>query len=334
MHMKRAWLLFALLSVFLFLASCSDNSDSVAQTDEEPQDVELNTLLKGVSLSPRSFSQEDFLAFFEKAKEAGTIITWAGDWQQLADETSAPHVVAQLASQYKYEPMIIAQFFDQDKKELLRPMTAEVRQEYLNSVEAFAKKYQPEYLGLGIEVNILYEASPKQFEEYVLFYNKVYDAVKAVSPETKIFTVFQLERMKGLHGGLFGAENDPALSQWQLLDKFETDVVAFTTYPGLIYDDPSEIPKEYYLDIQKYTQKPILFTETGWFREGPTGWESSEEEQAAFISLLFDLTKELKPQMIIWSFLYDPASQDLFNSMGLLRSAEETSAAWEAWIKE
>jgi len=28
--------------------------------------------------------------------------------------------------------------------------------------------------------------------------------VKSVSPQTKVFTIFQLEQMKGLNGGLFG----------------------------------------------------------------------------------------------------------------------------------
>ncbi len=36
-------------------------------------------LKKGVSLSPRSSSQDDFLDFFEKAKQTGKIVMWAGD---------------------------------------------------------------------------------------------------------------------------------------------------------------------------------------------------------------------------------------------------------------
>jgi len=77
--------------------------------------------------------------------------------------------------------------------------------------------------------------------------------------------------------------------------------------------------------------KEVLFTEIGWFREGPEGWESDGEEQARFIRRLFDLTEDLKPSLLIWSFLYDPEAQPPFDSMGLLDADEAHDEAWEAW---
>src|SRR3989344_510352 len=175
--------------------------------------------LKGVSLSPKSFQGQDFTDFFSKAKEAGSIVTWAGDWNELGSD-GGPKVVAELSKTYGYEPLIQAQFFTQSSGKLLRPLDAATKESYKQSIASFAAKYKPKYIGIGIEVNMLYEKSPAGFDEFVSFYSEVYDAVKKASPSTKVFTIFQLERMKGLHGGLFGGENDVAKAEWQLLEKF------------------------------------------------------------------------------------------------------------------
>jgi len=215
------------------------------------------SLLKGISLSPRSFEPADFTDFFVKAGEAGQIVTWAGDWNELGNLVSgAPRVLMELAPGYGLLPVIQAQFFSQSTGRLLRPLTAKTRKDYNGCAAAFAREFKPPYLGLGIEVNLLHEKAPADFDAFVALFGEVYDAVKAESPETKVFTVFQLERMKGLGGGLFGGENDPAAAQWALLDRFpKLDLVAFTTYPGLIYKSPADIPADYYSDIRGHTHR-------------------------------------------------------------------------------
>lgn len=295
-----------------------------------------NDLLKGVSLSPRSYQPDDFTDFFDKVKQTGEIVVWAGDWIELNDTSgSGPIVTAELASAYNYVPLIEAQFFTQSTGELVRPLDDTTRQMYRDSAAGFAEEYQPRYLGLGIEVNVLYEKSPEDFDEFVRFFSEVHDAVKATSPNTKIFTVFQLERMKGLHGGLFGGTNDPASAQWSLLDRFpKSDLVAFSTYPGLIYATPSEIPVDYYTEIKSHTARAIAFTEIGWHSDAsPAGWESSDDEQAKFVVTFFNLTRDLNMEMAIWSFMYDPDTFEPFRSMGLRRRSDGAAKlAWNEWI--
>jgi len=292
--------------------------------------------LKGVSLSPRSFSSEDFTSFFTEAQEAGDAVMWAGDWNELSNtQSGGPVVVASLSSQYDYVPIIEAQFFTQSTGQLVRPLDETNRRAYKDAAVAFAERYKPEYLGLGIEVNILYEKSPSDFDSFVSLYSETYDAVKAVSPNTKVFTVFQLERMKGLQGGLFGGTNNPDNAQWQLLERFpKSDLVAFTTYPDLIYKSPSEIPSDYYSEIAAHTSKPIAFTEIGWHTAAsPAGWESSESEQEEFVTRFFNLSSGLDKELLIWSFMYDPDTAEPFNSMGMRRSDGTARPAWDAWVQ-
>ncbi len=258
----------------------------------------------------------------------------AGDWQELENSKGSPEVISSLASTYGYTPLIEAQFFTQSDGKLLRALNEENKQAYMESAILFVKKHKPKYLALGIEVNALYEKSPGDFDDFVAFYNKLYDAVKAESPDTNVFTVFQLEKMKGLNGGLFGGINDPAKSQWQLLDKFKLDIAAFTTYPSLIYATPSEIPADYYVGIKSHTTKPIAFTEIGWHSAAsPKGWESSEEEQVEFVKRFFTLTSDLNSEFEIWSFLYDQNTIEPFNSMGMYTKDGTQKQAWAEWIK-
>ncbi|MFH1072201.1 MAG: hypothetical protein V1743_02115 [Nanoarchaeota archaeon] len=328
--------LMILVIALFFLTSCGKKEqENLRTSDNVGSDNKPSTgVMKGVSLSPKSFQGDDFKDFFTKANQAGSIITWAGDWQELTKtENGGPTVVASLASTYEYIPLIQAQFFTQSTGKLLRPLDDATKQSYKDSMVAFAQKYKPAYLGIGIEVNILYEKSPADFDSFAAFYSEVYDAVKAVSPDTKVFTVFQLERMKGMHGGLFGGTNDPAKAEWQLLDRFpKADLIAFTTYPDLIYKSPAEIPADYYTEIRTKTAKPIAFTEIGWHSAAsPAGWESSEERQAAFVTRFFELTKELKPEFVVWSFLYDQDTIEPFNTMGLIDKEGKMKTAFNIW---
>ena len=64
----------------------------------------------------------------------------------------------------------------------------------------------------------------------------------------------------------------------------------FHHYPGLFYRDVSDIPAEHYSEILSNISKPVAFTEIGWHSsDSPTGWESSESEQAEFINKFFEL---------------------------------------------
>jgi len=301
-------------------------------TTEETPPEETGKMLRGVSLSPRSFEGQDFAVFFEKAQQAGGILTWAGDWWGLVDEEGAAHVLTKLALHYELEPVIIATYFDQATGELVRPLNETTRRQYVEGAVAYVEAYEPRYIGFGIEINSFKMKSPDEYEEFVGFFRELYPLLKEASPDTKVFTVFQLERIKGLHGGLFGGTNDESLSQWGLLDDFpDADALAFTTYPCLVLKDPSEMPEDYYWEIRSHTSKEVFITESGWFREGPEGWESDDEEQASFIHALFDLTEDLEPPLLIWSFLYDPDVQIPFDTMGLLDANEAHTRAWEAW---
>ncbi len=355
--------------VIIVIIGCT-NKEIGPQQNNMPQYEKQQTigLLKGVGVSPKNFEQNNFLDFLENVKQTQDILLWAGDWFEITEEKS-PKIFTELAAKYDYIPIIEVGYYIQESGELLRPLNEENKnpnrlkgrgifnvpdtpsddgewiqnspttasggvsetnkQIYLDSTIDFVKKYKPKYFGIGVEVNIFAEKNPDAFEEFVPFYNEVYDAIKIVSPDTKVFTVFQLEKMKGLP--MWKIEESK--SNWELIDRFKTDIIAFTTYPGIFYKDVSDIPEDHYAEIKSYVSKPIAFTEIGWHsKDSPDGWESSEQEQAEFIKRFFKLTEDLEIEMAIWSFMYDQDAIEPFDSMGLINNDGTKKLSWYEWI--
>ena len=305
----------------------------VVQPVAEQEPVQESfVLVKGVSLSPLSYDQFGLYDFVGKAKKAATMVGWVGDWNDFSDPDGAPHMLASMSSRYNYIPLVQAQPFNQGTGRFLRPFDDAVKQRYKDRAVSFVTSYKPKYFGMGVEVNVFREKDPQGFDDFVAFYNDAYAAVKAASPETKVFTAFQLEKMKGLRGGLFGGANDESTAEWELIDRFSSDIVAFTTYPGLVYKSPSDLPDDYYSDILTHTDKPIAFTESGWHAAAsPVGWESSGEEQAEFVGKFLAAMQDVKPEFAVWSFVYDPETFEPFNSMGLITRDGIAREGWDVW---
>lgn len=316
--MKKIWIfliiLIVLIAGFFVLAALGKNKSqsSITNQDNNQQDTEI----KGVSFSPKSLEAADVASFFQKSSQTGKAITGGDEIEKLSQQSSLPNLLAKQASTYHYVPVI-----------LIGLKNIQDAETYKQQLVDFVKSNNIKYLGLGVEANRY-----SDIKQYESSYTILYNAVKSSSPETQIFPVFQYEEMKGLQGGLYGKTNDPSKAEWPLLSEIPSDMIGFTTYPGLIYKDPSEIPSDYYSEISQHTTKPIVFTEIGWFRNPEiTGWESSEDEQAQFIKRYFELTKDLDVRLDIWSFLYDPQTSTLFKTMGLLSKDQDSSAALDAW---
>lgn len=326
--MKKGVIIFLIIIIvlvigFILLSVFNKHNSSANSTSNTNKSTSVSTSassIKGVGLSPISFSGSNFTSFFPVATDAVGAISWGGDWHQLAQDGSAPDILAKLSKQYSYTPVIIVDL----------PNVSDESQ-FISTVSDFVKNNNLKYVGIGNEINL---KSSSDLSIGLGIFNATYDAIKKVSPNTVVFTIFQYEALNGLQGGLFGKTNNLP-TQWNLLNEAsKADAIGFTTYPGLVYNNPSDVPTDYYSRISSHTNKPVIFTEVGWFRNGNSlgsQWTSSQQEQADFINLFFNQTKSLNSPLKIWAFLYDQNVQSPFNTMGLLETNQTDSVAYEAW---
>ncbi|HPR41070.1 MAG TPA: hypothetical protein PK718_00790 [Candidatus Methanofastidiosa archaeon] len=323
--MRKLMAVALIVSMALTLSGCVGGGQEKDVTTTSPPDQSEG--VQGLALSPMNY-QDGFVDFFQKAALSGGYVSWAGDWNVLKDDDSAPYVVIALSETYGITPVILVSTpFDSGGT-----ISAGELDEYSNTIAEFVRGGTVPYISIGVEMNSLYERDTQMYSEYVDLFNTTAQMIREVSPGSLVMATFQLESMKGLQGGLFGEDSGDGNTQWTLLDDFEeADILAFTTYPCLVEKDPSDLPDDYYSEILSHTQKDVAIVESGWFRNGPAGWESSSQEQAEFVEFLTNHTDELSPRFIIWSFLYDQDVQYPFDSMGLLAADEESSPAWEAW---
>ncbi len=300
-------------------------------------------------LIPRNFpnpSAADWTNLYETLPETGSLLgvytSWSDSPETAGEIPSVVSTVYGLADRYDLIPVIALGFFNdmpdgsiQTSIELSDPVE---RLLFQQAALAIVETYQPPYLGLGVEVNRYYEAAPSDFENYLSLYAETYDAIKAVSPQTKVFAIFQLEMLKG-NGFLLG-NSENRQPQWELLSRFgdRLDLAAFTTYPFLDYQSPGEIPDDYYVEIPTYTDKPVAFTEMGWpsapltpFPDSPYG--GSEDEQVEFVRRFFDLTSSLDLALALWSFPHDlgEGGHPAFDSVSLRHNNGDPKPALAVW---
>ena len=324
-----------LVAALIFVARRQANSPGNGESIETTEEVASE--LKGLSFSPKSLSGPNISDFFDKAEILKGAVTWAGDWNDLSKSSGGPSLVVSKTKKAGLVSITIATTHTdagQGKVKAIRPLTDSQTESYAQYAADFAAENKPAYMGLGIEVNRIYESSASDYQWFVNLFNKSVSAIHAASPSTKIFTTFQLERLKGLKGGLFGGKNDESSNNWNLLNDFSTaDALGFTSYPSLIYHSPSDMPSDYYTSIIAHTSKPILFSELGWpAGEVATGWNSTPALQRQFVTRFFELTSSFISRVNVWRFLYDPETVVPFNTMGMFTPEGTERSAWQEFI--
>lgn len=213
------------------------------------------------------------------------------------------------------------------------PFTEARAEELKRAAVATAKKYQPEYLSLGVESNALYLFQQETFPRYVRTARDIYDEVKAVSPDTLVMNNFQLDRMKG-ETDLTGQNFDP---HWELISRFDgkMDLVSFTVYPYLHYRTPQAIPDDYLAEIREQTDLPVMITETGWpSRDTKSGVQGSHQLQIEYMKKLFQQSNSINLEGLIWVFPHDASfgiAGGIFDHISLRYNDGEAKPAFNYW---
>ncbi|MDD5688162.1 MAG: T9SS type A sorting domain-containing protein [Elusimicrobia bacterium] len=184
--------------------------------------------------------------------------------------------------------------------------------EYRHEAVEVAKKYKPDYMCLGQEINYVYDDNPKEkYQQFVRDILITYQEVKNVSPNTKVFPSFAYEPMRAKH-------------QEFLFDDFKEIVPYFTMtsypmdflnlYPKNTYKSPQDIPANYW-NVSDITYKNVFVTETGWSTN--TKWGGSRQQQAEFVDKVNEFVRaNLKIRKVVWITMMDLVDEDTSDTYG------------------
>lgn len=218
-------------------------------------------------------------------------------------------------------------------------LRADVRDALVAYAIYVATNYEPEYLAVGVEINMLRARAPDQFAGFLRAYERIYDAVKSVRPATKVFPTFQLEDMEGA----LGRAHPP---QWGVLDAFAgaMDALAVSTYPFLTgIRSAEELPQGYYARLRERFAGELLISEAGYASAPVEGraLTGTERDQRLFLERLLAEAEASGFGAVVWGAPRDPATPGegaaaVLNATGLRRgdgAAKPAWAVWEEWAR-
>lgn len=219
----------------------------------------------------------------------------------------------------------------------------EVQQRYQAYVLAFVQRFQPDYIGLTAETNLVrQEADPAVYAAMVQAANATADALTAGGVSTPLLISVQVETAWGLLG-----DNAPGTYQGletDLADFAFIDALGLSSYPYFAYAEPEDISDNYYTRLLNGRSLPAMVCEGGWPSVGIATIETSPEKQARYIARHADLLDSISAATAIQTLFTDldlssipppyPATLPLFSTLGLMRlngSTFEAKPALTTW---
>jgi hypothetical protein len=211
---------------------------------------------------------------------------------------------------------------------------ANLRNAFVAYALYIVRNYEPEYLALGVEINMLRSRNADQFEHFVSLYNEAYDSVKEARPATKVFPTFQLEDLEGNLG-------DAHPPEWGVLDAFRgrIDVLAVSTYPYLAdIRTAGDLRPDYYSQLGDHFDGEIIIIESG-YASAPVAAErlvGTEADQDVYLQRLLNDAQAFGFSGVIWRAALDPqyagaGAISVFRDIGLRKGDGSNKAAWTTW---
>lgn len=338
----------------LLLALSPACADSPAATEPAP---EPRTFAMGWAPTPPRLDSESVLATAASMARVSeyALVQRPVPWARLLAGDTLANVLeeeAQLADflrqRYGLEIVWLVDPLDgldrrQETRELVEAGRSirepEIRDMHVAWTLAVVERVEPEYLGLASEVNTLgAHGDPALYDTIASVINEIAAEARTIHPETRVFVSFQVDDAWDL---LLPTGFD----HFALIDDFDVDALGLSSYPSFVFDDPSEIPDDYFRVFRDHTDLPLLMVEGGWSSE-PVPWGGgSVVEQAEFFRRFETLLDGVDARL--WVFLLyadldleqwglepdDRAVLENFAHMGIVDTDLQPRSAYTVWAR-
>jgi hypothetical protein len=134
----------------------------------------------------------------------------------------------------------------------------EVRKAYRNFTLRAVKAMKPDYLAIGIELNVLLSKDPSGWKQLKELYRETYAAVKARYPSLPVFFTTEVLHYKKLATEAKGRDQEGEVADLMR----HSDLFAMSLYPHMSLAAPPPLPADF-LDFARTFHKPIAVAESG-----------------------------------------------------------------------
>jgi hypothetical protein len=222
------------------------------------------------------------------------------EWREARDAIPASHKVYVAITPINMERKALAPYWGTATNQSLpKPWNdysfdhPDVKIAYLKYTKQVVEFFHPDYLAIGVEVNVVQVNAPQNWEAYKELHTFIYESLKQDYPDLPIFATFTVNHMNGLDGG------DTAMQKREIESLLPyTDLMALSAYPyGWAYEggkaDP--IPDDFFAEALSFG-KPLAIAESGApsydFSAFGKDYQFTEAYQARWVSFLLSQARE------------------------------------------
>ncbi len=225
----------------------------------------------------------------------------------------------------------------------------QVKKAYLNFVLRAVEEMNPDYLAIGIELNILLSHSATKWKELKELHTETYAAVKKKHPRLPVFFSTEIQHYKKL---MAEAKNSDQENEVAELMKY-SDLFCWSLYPHMSFEIPRPVPAGFF-DFARKFNKPIAVGEIGdssrdvELKAYNVTLRGNEASQKQLTEILLETAAKDRYEFVIWNFstdfekLCDQLPKEvgdfarIWAYTGLQTSAKSPKpalAVWDAYLK-
>lgn len=218
------------------------------------------------------------------------------DWQKRIDMTPAGHKILLSITPLDFGRKGLAKYWGEtgDGQDLPKDWQdkafndPDVKAAFLNYARRAIRAFNPDFLAIGIESNVLISHHPEKWDAYLDLNAHVYTHLKAEFPSLPVFATVQYEHMRGI-------EDDSKPNQSLQIPGVRrlmahSDYMALSTYRyGMLHPNPPV--KDYFKQALSFG-RPVAIAETGAMSETTLVMGipliSNEKTQLEFIRMVLN----------------------------------------------
>lgn len=210
----------------------------------------------------------------------------------------------------------------------------DLRTAFVAYTRYIVRNYDPEYLAIGVEVNMTRDRARPQFDSFVSLYDQAYQNAKDAAPDIKVFPTFQLEDIEGT----LSIVHPPS---WEALEPFagRMDVLAVSSYPYLAdLRTAQELQEDYYTQLGERFEGEVMLFDVAYPSAPVDGFRvvGTEDDQFAFLERLLNDSEDAGFSTVIWRAALNPTyaqegSLAAFRDVGLRFGDGSNKLAWGLW---